>query len=130
MRPTITTADWLRRAAEAWEQADDTDDPKVRAARLTIAEGCQRLARHAALRSCSEQDSSTVAALGHRETMDRSHKNAAHRCAVASRTHPRLLIARVLRVVAAWLTTPFLLLAALVIGCWLSVLGIKRPHDG
>jgi len=35
-----------------------------------------------------------------------------------------------LRGLAACLATPLLLLAALVVGCWLYVLGIKRPRDG
>ena len=37
---------------------------------------------------------------------------------------------QVLRGVAAWIATPFLLLAVLVVGCWLYALGIKRPRDG
>jgi hypothetical protein len=48
MQPTMTTADWLRRAADAWSEADATTDPKVRHAKVLIAEGCERLARHAA----------------------------------------------------------------------------------
>jgi hypothetical protein len=49
MQPTLTTAYWLQRAADAWAQAEALDDPKVRAVRLLIAEGCQRMADHAAL---------------------------------------------------------------------------------
>jgi hypothetical protein len=49
MQPTMTAADWLRRAADAWEQAEAIVDPRARAVRLTIAEGYQRLAKHAAL---------------------------------------------------------------------------------
>jgi hypothetical protein len=37
---------------------------------------------------------------------------------------------QLLRGLAACLVTPFLLLAMLVIGCWLRALGIKRPPDG
>ncbi len=37
---------------------------------------------------------------------------------------------RLLRGLTAWLATPFLLLAALAIGCWLRALGISRPPDG
>jgi hypothetical protein len=48
MQPTMTTADWLRRAADAWSEADATTDPEVRPAKVLIAEGCERLARHAA----------------------------------------------------------------------------------
>ena len=40
------------------------------------------------------------------------------------------LLEQLLRGVAACLVTPFLLLAMLVIGCWLRALGIKRPPDG
>jgi hypothetical protein len=36
----------------------------------------------------------------------------------------------IFRVAAAWLAAPFLLLAACLIGCWWSLLGIKRPDDG
>jgi hypothetical protein len=60
MRP-MTTADWLRRAAEAWEQAEATADPKARAARLALAEGYQRLAQHAALLADSPDPYSTIA---------------------------------------------------------------------
>jgi hypothetical protein len=45
----MTTADWLRRAADAWSEADaTTTDPEVRRAKVLIAEGCERLAKHAA----------------------------------------------------------------------------------
>jgi hypothetical protein len=47
MQPTMTTADWLRRAADAWSEADATTDPQVRHAKVLIAEGCERLAKHA-----------------------------------------------------------------------------------
>jgi hypothetical protein len=40
------------------------------------------------------------------------------------------LLRQLLRSVAACLATPLLLLAVLVVGCWLYVLGIKRPRDG
>jgi hypothetical protein len=48
MQLTMTTADWLRRAADAWSEADATTDPQVRHAKMLIAEGCERLAKHAA----------------------------------------------------------------------------------
>jgi hypothetical protein len=48
MQPTMTTADWLRRAADAWSAADTTVDPEARRARILVAEGCERLAKHAA----------------------------------------------------------------------------------
>ena len=48
MQLTMTTADWLRRAADAWSEADATTDPQVRHAKVLIAEGCERLAKHAA----------------------------------------------------------------------------------
>jgi hypothetical protein len=39
-------------------------------------------------------------------------------------------VRHLLRSIAACLATPLLLLAVLVIGCWLYLLGIKRPRDG
>jgi hypothetical protein len=47
MQPTMTTADWLRRAADARSDADATSDPEVRRAKVLITEGCERLAKHA-----------------------------------------------------------------------------------
>jgi hypothetical protein len=49
MEQTFTTEYWLQRAADACTQADAIVDPKARAARLLIAEGCQTMAKHAAL---------------------------------------------------------------------------------
>ena len=40
------------------------------------------------------------------------------------------LPAQLLRGLVTCAATPFLLLAVLVVGCWLYVLGIKRPRDG
>ncbi len=48
MQPTMTTADWLRRAADSWTEADAIADPELRKAKVLIAEGCERLAKHAA----------------------------------------------------------------------------------
>jgi hypothetical protein len=48
MQPTMTTADWLRRAADAWSEADTTQDPEVRRVKMILAEGYERLAKHAA----------------------------------------------------------------------------------
>ena len=48
MQPMMTNADWLGRAADAWSEADATADPEVRRAKALIAEGCERLAKHAA----------------------------------------------------------------------------------
>lgn len=43
----MTTAEWLRRAADAWSEADATVDPKARHAKVVLAEGFERLAKHA-----------------------------------------------------------------------------------
>jgi hypothetical protein len=48
MQPTMTIADWLRRAADAWSEADATQDQEARRAKILVAEGCERLAKHAA----------------------------------------------------------------------------------
>ena len=48
MQPTMTTADWLRRAADAWSEVDATANSEARKAKVAIAEGCERLAKHAA----------------------------------------------------------------------------------
>ena len=44
----MTTADWLRRAADAWTEADAAEDSEARRAKILVAEGCERLAEHAA----------------------------------------------------------------------------------
>ena len=48
MQPTMTTADWLRRAADAWAEADMTQDQEARRVKVILAEGYERLAKHAA----------------------------------------------------------------------------------
>jgi hypothetical protein len=48
MGPTITTADWLRRAADAWSEADAEQDQEAKRAKVILAEGCERLAKHTA----------------------------------------------------------------------------------
>ena len=48
MQPTMTTAEWLRRAADAWSEADTTQDQEARRVRVVLAEGFERLAKHAA----------------------------------------------------------------------------------
>jgi hypothetical protein len=54
MGPTLTTAYWLMKAADAWSQAETTQDQEARRIKLTIAEGYERLAKHAA--SLAEAD--------------------------------------------------------------------------
>jgi hypothetical protein len=44
----MTTADWLRRAAGAWDEADAIQDGKARHTKVTLAEEYERLAKHAA----------------------------------------------------------------------------------
>lgn len=48
MQPTMTTADWLRRAADAWSEADATADPDAKRVKVILAKGYERLAKHAA----------------------------------------------------------------------------------
>ena len=44
----MTTADWLRRAADAWSEADAAQDPELRRVKVILAAGYERLAKHAA----------------------------------------------------------------------------------
>jgi hypothetical protein len=48
MQPTMTTAEWLRRAADLWSDADATQDQEERRIKIILAEGFERLAKHAA----------------------------------------------------------------------------------
>ena len=48
MLHTMTTADWLRRAADAWDEADAIQDRKASRTKVTLAEEYERLAKHAA----------------------------------------------------------------------------------
>jgi hypothetical protein len=48
MLQTTTTADWLRRAADAWDQADAIQDREARHTKVALAEEYERLAKHAA----------------------------------------------------------------------------------
>ena len=44
----MTTADWLRRAADVWDEADAAQGPEARQAKVNLAEEYERLAKHAA----------------------------------------------------------------------------------
>ena len=55
MAPTFTTAYWLMKAADAWSQAETTQDQEARRIKLTIAEGYERLAKHAASLAAADQ---------------------------------------------------------------------------
>ena len=44
----MTTAEWLRRAADLWSDADATQDQEGRRIKIILAEGFERLAKHAA----------------------------------------------------------------------------------
>ena len=48
MLHTMTTADWLRRAADVWDEADAANDPEARQAKVKLAAEYERLAKHAA----------------------------------------------------------------------------------
>ena len=48
MLHTMTTADWLRRAADAWDEADAIQDRESRRTKVTLAEEYERSAKHAA----------------------------------------------------------------------------------
>lgn len=48
MQPTVTAADWLRLAAEMWSEAEATQDQQARRVKVILAEGYERLAKHAA----------------------------------------------------------------------------------
>ena len=47
MQPTMTTGEWLRRAAEAWSEADATVDPKAGTRESSSRRRIKRLAKHA-----------------------------------------------------------------------------------
>jgi hypothetical protein len=101
MSATFTASDWLRRAAEFWAEADAADYTKH--LKITLARGCERIAHH-------------VAAQMEAQLMPEA--NAGH----PKSSRPESL----LRGLVALLTTPFLLLTVLVIGCWLQASG-KLP---
>jgi hypothetical protein len=48
MLQTMKTADWLRRAADAWDEADAIHDREARHTKVALAEEYERLAKHAA----------------------------------------------------------------------------------
>ena len=48
MQPTVTAADWLRLAAGMWSEAEATQDQQARRVKVILAEGYERLAKHAA----------------------------------------------------------------------------------
>jgi len=104
MQPT--TADWLRRAADAWSEAeaDATQDQEARRAKVILAEGYQRLAKHAAF--LAEGDAYPS----------------------ARKLRAPLLFGSLMRGLVASLVTPFLLLAALGIGL-LVVAPLKNPGN-
>ena len=54
MQPTVTTAEWLRRAAETWSEADATQDQEARRVKVILAEGFERLAKHTAYLASSD----------------------------------------------------------------------------
>jgi hypothetical protein len=99
MQPTMTTSDWLRRAADAWSEADATADSEARRVKVTLAEGFERLAKHAAF--LAEGDAYPS----------------------ARKLRAPLLFERLVRGLVALLATPFLLMAVLVIGVWLKASG-------
>lgn len=55
MAPTLTTAYWLMKAADAWSQAETTQDQEAKRIKLTIAQGYERLAKHAASLAAADQ---------------------------------------------------------------------------
>lgn len=48
MQPAMTTSEWLRRAADVWAEVDATEDREARQVKVVLAEGYERLAKHAA----------------------------------------------------------------------------------
>ena len=113
MQPTMTTGDWLRRAADAWSEADATEDPEARPAKVLVAEGCERLAKHAAF--LAEGDAYPP--------VDRLSEMV-HSVDDVSRK-PRLP-ERLVRGLVALLATPFLLLVTLGIALWVVALHKMR----
>ena len=120
MQPTMTSSDWLRRAADASTEADATAGPEVRHANVLIAEGCERLAKHAAF--LAEGDayppvgwfSEMKQLCGQGSSVFRPQISAsANGCGAALK-----LPGSAVRGLLALLITPFLLLAALGVALW------------
>jgi hypothetical protein len=59
MQPTMTTGDWLRRAADAWSEADATQDQEASRVKVILAEGFERLAKHTAYLASSDGGAAT-----------------------------------------------------------------------
>jgi len=113
MQPTMTTADWLRRAADAWSEADATQDQEARRPKILVAEGCERLAKHAAF--LAQDDAYPPVALD----------DCPDGPCTGGSLKPRLPES-LLRGLVALLATPFLLLIMVAVVSWLKVSG-KLP---
>ena len=105
MQPTMTTGDWLRRAADAWSEADKAQDQEARRAKVILADGFERLAKHAAFLA----EGNAYPSVGRLSEMVRSVDDESPK--------PRLP-GSFLRGLAALLATPFLVLAALGVAVW------------
>ena len=132
MQPTMTTADWLRRAADAWSEADATQDQEARRAKILVAEGCERLAKHAAFLAEGGAYPPVGWLSEMRHFVDKvrlfigpQNSTSANGCGAAVK--PRLP-ERLLRGLAALLATPFLLLAALGAALWATAAHKRRAE--
>jgi hypothetical protein len=105
MPATFATSDWLRRVAENWALADAADDSRTKRTKQVLAQGCERIAHH-------------VAAPLRAELMPQAN---------TSLQKPSLAQS-LARSLVALLATPFLLLAVLIIGCWLQLSGRLPDH--
>jgi hypothetical protein len=106
MQPAMTTAEWLRRAADAWSEADATQDQEARRIKIILAEGYERLAKHAAFLA----EGNAYPSVGRLIEMAGSVDD------VSPKPRPTESLVRGL---VALLATPFLLLAALGIALWI-----------
>jgi hypothetical protein len=127
----MTTADWLRRAADAWSEADAAQDQEARRAKILVAEGCERLATHAAFLA----EGNAYPRVGWFSDLKRFVERI---CLPFGRRFRRLRTAEVppkpklpeclVRGLVALLATPFLLLAALGAALWVTAAHERRAE--
>ena len=131
MQPTMTTADWLRRAADVWSEADAAQDQEARRAKILVAEGCERLAKHAAF--LAEGDA--YPPVGWFNDIKRFGRRICPPFGIrfqrpsTAEVPPRPRLPEcLLRGSAALLATPFLLMAALGAALWATAAHKRRAE--
>ena len=127
----MTTADWLRRAADAWSEADAAQDQEARRAKILVAEGCERLATHAAF--LAEGNAYPRVGWFQRSETFRGKDLSAFRPQIptsgTAEVPPKPKLPECLvRGLVALLATPFLLLAALGAALWVTAAHERRAE--